>query len=324
MSAPRQDMRNVNNWHWVDKNCIVWTKDYWKEKLTGLSFENADKTRVEIADLADLTGDVDLNQRKGKVITIFDFALELKWKGTDAAGLTATGRIKIPEYMHDTELDEIVFDVTTDSDSKAKEPIKKVLKTNLLPLIREKFAAFTKDLTESHTKDVYIELAENKPTSCSAYKPAPPAPELVTKSVNNGVVGATTTIDIEVELVASSSDVYNTLLDKKRVAVWTRNGNAQIEAKVGSPFVLFDGNITGSIEGLEENRSIVKKWRLRSWPKDHYSTVTITLEDKGDATMVKLVQTGVPIGEKDQVKTNWSHYYFHPIKAAFGFGANLS
>lgn len=323
-------MRNVNNWHWVDKNCINWTRDYWKEKLTGLSFESAEKVKVEIDQVCEINGDVDLNQRKGKVITIFDFSMELKWKG-ESPEEHAGGRIKIPEYMHDSELSDIVvcylyltrqFDVSTDADSKTKAPIVKVLKEKLLPMVREKFASFTKDLIEAHKGDVYIQVADKGTSISSTYKPAPPAPEL-NRGSNNTVVGALTDLDLSVEMIASSADVYSTLLDKQRVCVWTRSSKSIMEAKVGSEFLLFDGNISGTIVDLEVNKKIVQKWRLRSWPKDHYSTVTFTLDDKGDSTMIKLVQTGVPVGEKAQVKANWNQYYFNPIKGAFGFGANL-
>jgi hypothetical protein len=80
----------------------------------------------------------------------------------------------------------------------------------------------------------------------------------------------------------------------------------------------------GFQEVLDIDAKIVQKWRLSSWPRDHYSSVTLTLIDKGDRTLVKLAQTGVPVGEKDQVMSGWSAYYWNPMKAAFGFGAGLN
>jgi activator of HSP90 ATPase len=44
----------------------------------------------------------------------------------------------------------------------------------------------------------------------------------------------------------------------------------------------------------------------------------------GDRTLVKLSQTGVPVGEREQVKTGWNSYYWNPMKQAFGFGAGLN
>ena len=104
-------MRNVNNWHWVDKNCINWTREYFTDLLVGISHETASPNiiSVSISAMSELTGDVDLNQRKGKVITIFDFAVNLKWKG-NFDKVEATGNIKIPEFMHDSGVEDIVFD----------------------------------------------------------------------------------------------------------------------------------------------------------------------------------------------------------------------
>ncbi|KAJ3396849.1 hypothetical protein HDU92_001683 [Lobulomyces angularis] len=317
--------RNVNNWHWVDKNCLPWAKDYFRDSLVGISYESSlNGVKVEIEKLSDFTGDCDLNQRKGKIITIFDFSMELGWKGTKG-DTTATGRIKVPEYMHDTELDEIVFEVSVDNETKEKEEIKKVLRSELIKLLREKFAPFQKDLIKHHKADVFLEVFDDKipGQTKEKYQPKPPAPLLSDNFANkNQVVGGVTKIELDVEFVCSTSDLYSTFLDQKKVQIWTRGG-AKVATKVGDEFSFFDGNITGSIIELEENKKIVKKWRLKSWPKDHYSTVTLLFDDKGDATILKLTQTDVPIGEKEIVRNNWHQYYMNPIKSLFGYGANF-
>lgn len=105
-----------------------------------------------------LDGQADLNQRKGKLISIFDFEIELEWKGT-CGDLTADGKIVIPEYMHDSELDDIVFDVTMNAESKEKEKIKDVLKKNLLPLVREGFTKYNADLMGDNRSDIQGEFS---------------------------------------------------------------------------------------------------------------------------------------------------------------------
>ena len=65
---------------------------------------------------------------------------------------------------------------------------------------------------------------------------------------------------------------------------------------------------------------MVQTWRLSSWPVNHTSTVTITFDQSRESTVVKLVQTGVPIGEKDITVKNWHNYYWNRIKASFGYG----
>jgi len=59
---------------------LNWAKTYFQQELVGIEAEkNGIKTSV--SKVTEVTGDVDLNQRKGKIITIFDVELKLEWKG---------------------------------------------------------------------------------------------------------------------------------------------------------------------------------------------------------------------------------------------------
>jgi activator of HSP90 ATPase len=64
-------------------------------------------------------------------------------------------------------------------------------------------------------------------------------------------------------------------------------------------------------------------WRVKTWPSEHFSNVLITFEEKKDCTILKLVQTKVPVGEKDSTEANWKNYYWNSIKRTFGFGMVL-
>ncbi|GMF04845.1 unnamed protein product [Ambrosiozyma monospora] len=77
---------NPNNWHWVDKNCYDWSKEYFTKNLVGLKSSN-EKANVEIKSLKELTGDVEVCQRKGKVISLFDLQLKLGFEGDKAKGV---------------------------------------------------------------------------------------------------------------------------------------------------------------------------------------------------------------------------------------------
>jgi activator of HSP90 ATPase len=64
----------------VNKNCLKWAQNWFTEQLVGLEAEK-DGNKASITKMVECTGDVDLNQRKGKIITIFDVVLKLNWKG---------------------------------------------------------------------------------------------------------------------------------------------------------------------------------------------------------------------------------------------------
>jgi activator of HSP90 ATPase len=91
----------------VNKDCLPWAKIYLQDQLSGLSAEK-NGVKVQINSLDECTGDVDLNQRKGRILAIYDVALQLSWQAQDASGTKVFGKISIPEVAYDTELDDYV------------------------------------------------------------------------------------------------------------------------------------------------------------------------------------------------------------------------
>ena len=65
------------------------------------------------------------------------------------------------------------------------------------------------------------------------------------------------------------------------------------------------------------------RWRVKSWPDEHYSDVTLTFEEKNDCTVLHLSQTGVPEKELERTREGWERYYWDSIRQTFGFGARL-
>lgn len=79
-------LHNPNNWHWVNKDASTWTREYLDENLTKISAEE-DNVKAKISKVISTDGDVDVSQRKGKVITLFDIKVRLEYEG---------------QYMHQT------------------------------------------------------------------------------------------------------------------------------------------------------------------------------------------------------------------------------
>ena len=74
-------LHNPNNWHWVNKDASEWARDYLDKDLTSISAKEGDVS-VKISKVVSMDGDVDVSQRKGKVITLFDVKLQLECEGT--------------------------------------------------------------------------------------------------------------------------------------------------------------------------------------------------------------------------------------------------
>ena len=123
-------LHNPNNWHWVNKDVAPWAKDYLETNLKGLSAEEGDVS-AKVDKVLSMDGDVDVSQRKGKVITLFDVKLVLEYSGEHDGRMTIDetwifqlisdhfpgrtanikdikGTITVPEVAHDAEEDEYV------------------------------------------------------------------------------------------------------------------------------------------------------------------------------------------------------------------------
>ncbi|KAI1317186.1 hypothetical protein EDD11_008878 [Mortierella claussenii] len=321
-----KDMKNVNNWHWVDKNCINWARTYFETELSNVSVE-ANGSSVKTLAVTSVTGDVDVNQRKGKIITIFDVAINLTFEGTTAEGTAVSGKIDIPEVAHDTDIDDYVFDVTIDADSSAKQPVRDLIRKNLAPVLRKKLEQFASDLIRVHGKDVQVDSDFSKsstPTPSSGTS-TPTTTSSIAKSNTTTTTSSgpavvnTTTLEESIEMQASAHDVYDALLNQAKVQAWTRSNKSTIEPKVGAKFSFFGGNVSGEIKELVEDKKIVQSWRLGSWPAGHYSTVTMDISQSTNSTVIKFKQEGVPIGEQEITRQNWSNYYWAEIKRTFGY-----
>lgn len=77
---PAMVLHNPNNWHWVNKDASTWTKQFLEENIKDLKAEEGGVT-AKLDKLISMDGDVDVNQRKGKVITIFDVKLVIEYSG---------------------------------------------------------------------------------------------------------------------------------------------------------------------------------------------------------------------------------------------------
>ena len=78
-------LHNPNNWHWVNKDVRPWAREYLDKNLVGIAAEQANVT-AKISKVTSVDGDVDVSQRKGKVITLFDVKLQLEYNGTNTIG----------------------------------------------------------------------------------------------------------------------------------------------------------------------------------------------------------------------------------------------
>jgi len=326
-------LHNPNNWHWVNKDASAWTKEYLEKSLSGISAEENDVS-AKIDKLLSMDGDVDVSQRKGKVITIFDVKLQLEYSGTTKDAEDVSGTITIPEVAHDTAEDEYVFDVDIYGDSSSKQPVKDLVRSKIVPQLRKELSKLGSALVAEHGKDIQHPPGSNPSSGFSTPKYIPQTTSAKsteekrssTSTSSEGYsVNVTTVTDTE-EFRTTAAELYQTFTDPQRLAAFTRSPPKVFEgAKKGGKFELFGGNVAGEYIELQEPTKIVQKWRLQQWPPGHYSTLEINFDqnDVDAVTVMRVNWNGVPVGQEEVTKRNWGEYYVRSIKTTFGFGTVL-
>ncbi|CAJ2505592.1 Uu.00g129860.m01.CDS01 [Anthostomella pinea] len=321
-------LHNPNNWHWVSKNAGEWAKQWLDKNLTTISAEDGE-VNAKIAKVASMDGDVDVSQRKGKVITIFDVKLVLEYSGSAPGAKDVSGTITVPEVAHDTEEGEFVFEIDIHSESKEKQPVKDLVRAKIVPQLRSEFLKLMPALVAEHGKDIQHAAGENPSSGWRAPKYHEPNGNAAAKakaesssSQKNGssVVNTTTVTDQE-EFRTTASELYQTFTDPQRLAAFTRAPPKRFDgAKKGGVFELFDGNVAGEYQELQEPKKIVQSWRLKQWPAGHYSKQVINFDqnDVDGVTVMRVEWSGVPVGQEEVTKRNWEQYYVRSIKQTFG------
>lgn len=327
-------VHNPNNWHWVDKNCIDWTRNYFKEHLVGVTADEGNLS-VSVNKVTSVEGDVEVCQRKGKVISLFDLKVVLAVEGYDKDddSKKVTGSITVPEVAYDTERDEFQFDVAMNSSSdvekSTEEKVRQAIKSKLVPKIRDVLAEFGKDLITTHSSDIQVPESEVKSTytkgNQSGFK-ATTSTTQTTKEETATETGVprynTSTLHLQPVFNTTADQLYMTLLEKDRVAAWTR-APPNIEAKEGSEYHLFGGNVSGKIVKLVPNAQIEMLWRLSTWKAGHFANLNIQLHQGYGETKMEVLFKGIPVGEEEVVQDNFEEQYIRAIKVVFGFGAVL-
>ncbi|KAF2493164.1 activator of 90 kDa heat shock protein ATPase-like protein 1 [Lophium mytilinum] len=330
-------LHNPNNWHWVNKDVSPWAKEFLEKELTDLSAEDGGVS-AKVDKVVSMDGDVDVSQRKGKVITLFDVKLKLEYSGKNKDGEEASGTITIPEVAHDTEEDEYVFDIDIYSDASSKQPVKDLVRAKIVPQLREHLQKLGPALIAEHGRDIQHAPGDDPSTgwaspkvysSSSVNKTASEPKSTSTTTTQGGSSGPhvnVTTLEESTEFRTTAAELYKTFTDPARMAAFTRSPPSVFTGAVlGGRYELFGGNVSGEYTVLEEPTHIVQKWRLAQWPQGHYSTLSIHFDqnDVDSVTVMRVEWKGVPIGQEEPTKRNWGEYYVRSIKTTFGFGTVL-
>lgn len=197
-----------------------------------------------------------------------------------------------------------------------------------MPQLREHFLRLTPALITEHGKDIQHAPGTNPSSGFSTPK-AEPLPSAkpsstaaaATTTTNKTSKVNTTTVTDTAEFRTTAAEMYQTFTDVYRLTAFTRAPPRVFEgAKVGGKFSLFGGNVSGEYLELDPPKKLVQSWRLNEWPAGHYSRLQIEFDqnDVDHVTVMRVTWEGVPIGQEEVTKRNWSEYYVRSIKQTFG------
>lgn len=221
------------------------------------------------------------------------------------------------------------------SDDNSKQPVKDLVRKNIVPQLRKKLSELGPAVIAEHGKD--LQHPPNSNPSSGTVTPAritsttassaghKQADSTATTSQGSGkgqLVNVTTVTDTE-EFRTTAAELYQTFTDPQRIAAFTRSPPKVFEgAKKGGKFELFGGNVAGEFVDLQEPTTIVQRWRLTQWPSGHFSTLRINFDqnDQDAVTVMRVNWDGVPIGQEEVTKRNWGEYYVVSEKTTHNLG----
>lgn len=123
------------------------------------------------------------------------------------------------------------------------------------------------------------------------------------------------TIKQRVKFKADPATIYELLADSRKHSAVTGR-QASISGKVGGPFALGDGEVTGINVDLVPGQRIVQAWRHRRFPEGIFSMAAVTLKAAaGGGTELVLVHRGVPKDLIPETEEAWREQVWSRIKS---------
>ncbi|KAK2466650.1 hypothetical protein APHAL10511_000908 [Amanita phalloides] len=338
MSAvPAPMAPSTANWHWKNKNVTRWAKDWFEHELVTISVTGNDGHVVSVSAVTDVDGDVELGQRKSKLITIYDTKISLSWTGTTSEGTEVKGSLTIPEVSHEITLDGLSdytyhWTLSTASTPEA-EAVFALAKSRLPAALEAKFTEFPKALIDAHGRDLTVSTEPSRAATPSSgnkestiptatFKKSADATKQFMPTPKDAAI-STKTVEVEATFQASANDLFELFTDEKRIPAWSR-APAQSSPEPGAAYSLFNGGVKGKYLSLKKGEQIVQTWALQSptWPEGHSGTLTTTFQQSSDSTKVVFTLNGVPIGMQNEIRHNLEGYYIHGLRS-IGLGSEL-
>ncbi|OZC07954.1 hypothetical protein X798_05061 [Onchocerca flexuosa] len=336
------------NYHRTEKNATPWSKQRLKELLEGQKYENG-STVIMFKELKKLDGEATANNRKAKLIFLFEWIIELSFEVKVAGSdINYEGHIEIPNLSDENEADEVDITPSVTTSGPHEDQIRHFLNNEVATFIRKQLAIYIRELKEEFSKGLILPTDRAIPQVVSKGKTTVGKQHVDKKAFQNHVV---TSVDNDLTKSALISDVKNlsfmesfkvqpdqlweVLTETELVKKWSNN-EAKLDLKPQGAFTLFGGMVTGEFVKIEPCKELGMKWRLKTYPSGCFANLTFRLKDElfhvrgwlcfgtfeafleGDSTTLEVDVKGVPTTEYD--KTENGLHLSHRLNAKYSVG----
>ncbi|XP_031437036.1 activator of 90 kDa heat shock protein ATPase homolog 1a isoform X2 [Clupea harengus] len=314
----------------TERDVTDWSTNKLKGLLMGVRVEG-DQGTCEVTAVDSLEGEASINNRKGKLIHFYEWHVKATWTGTTKSGIKYKGSIEVPNLSDENDMDDLDISIGLCKD-EPQTPLADLMKKEGARAVRLALGSYISLLKTEFSQGMILPTVNGVP-SAKQEQPAPPKAKMDKTQAGSstsassksaaGVKIPTCKFSLKDTFLTAPEELFRVFVNHEMVRAFTHDADAVVENQRGGKFRLLDGNVSGEFLDLVPDEKIVMKWRFKTWPCEHYATVTLTLKDKGDETDLHLEARGVPTNEEERTKEGWQRYYFEGIKQTFGFGARL-
>ncbi len=114
-----------------------------------------------------------------------------------------------------------------------------------------------------------------------------------------------------ISIEAEPEDVYACLTNPFTIELWS-DMPAKMEAKEGTEFEMFEGDISGKILELVPNKKVVQQWYFGV--QEEPSIVTFKIHQDKAKVSLEMRHTNIPDEAYDEITEGWKKYYLGRIK----------
>lgn len=317
--SQRDDGKNVNSWHWEEKDLSKQVHDELKAHFTKRELcSNEPHLALTLKEVSEISGEVTVAQRKGKIMCYFELHIVLKWEGR-ADGSKVEGKLTIPEVDHDGFRSDFEVQVSSKERDSFHESAEAWLREKGRPAIRRDIAAYFEHIFAQNNVGTFLKNQPQPVARGSGGSPAPAKSAAPAASPSS----AATHFSWRMRWRAPIEQIFQALTDEQRVAVYTR-APAKVDPRPSGLFSLLGGSITGYYVDVTFPTQLTMQWRLASWPSQVHSSVVIMLaKEESAVTVLEFAQRGIPDGELERVRQGWMTNVFDPMSKLMGFSMEL-